>query len=219
MSLLDPVRRVRRRHAMFGAHAPQAELFRLLRESGANLQRTAELVHELLERWPDAGNRRTQISECEQEGDRITHKIVDRLHRSKMAPVDREDVYALTGALDDVVDDLEEVSEELALYRVEAPMEQAQQLAGVARDCGRALRRALDAFQMLEGVDEELAEVRRLEHEADRMYRDALASLFETSIDPIVVIRWKDVYQGLEDSIDRCRQAADMVQGIIVKHS
>jgi uncharacterized protein len=204
---------------MFGAHAPQADLFRLLRDAGANLQTTAELVHELLERWPDAGNLRARISECEQEGDRLTHKIVGRLHRSKMAPVDREDVYALTGALDDVVDDLEEVSEELALYRVEAPMEQAQDLAGIARDSGRALRRALDAFQSLDGVDEQLTEVRRLEHEADRLFRDALASLFETSIDPIVVIRWKDVYQGLEDSIDRCRQAADMLQGIIVKHS
>jgi uncharacterized protein len=204
---------------MFGAHAPQAELFRLLRDAGANLQLTAELVNELLERWPDAGNLRSRISDCEQEGDRITHKIVERLHRSKMAPVDREDVYALTGALDDVVDDLEEVSEQLALYRVEAPMEQAQALAGIARDCGRALRRGLDAFQSLDGVDEELTEVRRLEHEADRLFRDALASLFETSIDPIVVIRWKDVYEGLEDSIDRCRQAADMIQGIIVKHS
>jgi uncharacterized protein len=204
---------------MFGAHAPQAELFRLLRDAGANLQTTGELVHELLERWPDAGNLRAEISECEAEGDRITRRIVNRLHRSRMAPVDREDVYALTGALDDVVDDLEEISEELALYRIEAPMEQAQALAGIARDCGRALRRALDAFQRLDGVDEELTEVRRLEHEADRMFRDALAGLFETSIDPIVVIRWKDVYQGLEDSIDRCRQAADMIQGIIVKHS
>lgn len=204
---------------MFGAHAPQAELFRLLRDAGANLQHTAELVHDLLERWPDGGDLRKRISDCEQEGDRITHKIVDRLHRSKMAPIDREDVYALAGALDDVVDDLEEVSEELVLYRIEAPMEQAQALSGIARDAGRALRRALDAFQRLEGVEEELTEVRRLEHEADRLFRSALASLFETSIDPIVVIRWKDVYQGLEDSIDRCRQAADMIQGIIVKHS
>jgi uncharacterized protein len=204
---------------MFGAHAPQSELFRLLRDAGANIQRTGELVHDLLERWPDSTDLRAEISACEEEGDRITHRIVNRLHRSKMAPVDREDVYALTGALDDVVDDLEEVSEEMALYRIEAPMEQAQALAGIARDCGRALRRALDAFESLDGVDEHLAEVRRLEHEADRLFRDALASLFETSIDPIVVIRWKDVYQGLEDSIDRCRQAADLVQGIIVKHS
>jgi predicted phosphate transport protein (TIGR00153 family) len=219
VSILDPVRRARRRRSTFGARPPQSELLALLADAGGNLERTAELLHDLLLRWPDASDLRREITRCEQEGDRITHKVVDRLHRSRMAAAEREDVYALTGAIDDVVDDLEEVSEELAIYQIEAPMEQAQGLAAIARDSARALRQALDGLRRLEGVEEELAEIRRLEHEGDRLFRAAVASLFETSIDPIVVIRWKDVYQGLEDSIDRCRQAADIMQSIIVKHT
>lgn len=203
---------------MFGARPPHPELFGLLAEAGANLQRTAELVHGMLVAWPEGPDVRAEITNCEHEGDRLTHKIVERLREIRMAPIDRHDVYELTGAIDDVVDDLEEVAEEFAVYRIEAPMEQAQKLAGIARDSGRALRRALDGFRTLETVDQELEEIRRLEHEADRVYRDALAGLFAVSVDPLLVIRWKDVYQGLEDAIDRSRQASDVLRRIIVKH-
>jgi predicted phosphate transport protein (TIGR00153 family) len=203
---------------VFGARPPHPELFDLLAEAGANVQRTAELVYGMLASWPEGPDVRAEITSCEHEGDRLTHKVIERLREIRMAPIDRHDIYALTGAIDDVVDDLEEVSEEFAVYRIEAPMEQAQQLAGIARDSSRALRRALDGFRTLEAVDQELEEIRRLEHEGDRVFRDALAGLFAVSVDPLLVIRWKDVYQGLEDAIDRSRQASDVLRRIIVKH-
>jgi predicted phosphate transport protein (TIGR00153 family) len=202
-----------------GRRRPSAEMRELLALAGANLQRTAELVESVLAEWPDGPDLRSEISRCEQEGDRLTRRLIADLHRARMTPSDRQDVYALAEAIDDVVDDLEEVSEEIAIYRIEAPMESAQRLAGVARDSGRALRRALDGLSRLERVDSEVEEIRRLEHEGDRLYREALAGLFAASVDPMVVIRWKDIYAGLEDSIDRARHAANVLQRITVKHA
>ena len=136
-----------------------------------------------------------------------------------MTPFDREDIFALAGALDDVVDDIEDAAEQLAMNKVEAPMEQAQQLAGVLRDSGRELSAALDDLERLDGVDEHLAEIRRLEQEGDRIYRGALRSLFERSIDPMFVLRWKDIYAALEEAIDRCRSAGNSIESIVVKHT
>lgn len=212
-------RQARRRWNAFGAKPPQAEIFELLRCSGRNLAETAELIEALMRAWPDDNGLRDEISRREHEGDRLTHKVVNRLRLSKMTPFDREDIFALAGALDDVVDDIEDASEQLAMNRVEAPMEQAQQLAGVLRDSGRELSAALDDLERLEGVDEHLAEIRHLEQEGDRIYRDALRSLFDGSIDPMFVLRWKDIYAALEEAIDRCRSAGNSIESIVVKHT
>lgn len=213
------LRSARRRWEAFGAKPPQAEIFELLRVAGRNARTAAAHVDTLMRTWPDDSGLRREISECEEEGDRVTHKIVNRLRVSKMTPFDREDIYALAGAIDDVVDDIEEASEQLATKHVEAPMEQAQDLAGVLRDCGRELGAALDDLEALEGIDEHLAEIRRLEQEGDQIYRGALASLFDNAIDPMFVLRWKDIYAALEEAIDRCRSAANSIESIVVKHT
>jgi len=218
-SVLARSRQARRRWNAFGAKPPQAQIFELLRSGGRNLAESAELIDRLLASWPEDRGIREKITRCEQEGDRLTHKVVTSLRLSKMTPFDREDIYALAGAIDDVVDDVEEASEQLALNRVEAPMDQAQQLAGVLRDCGRELSAALDDLERLEGVDEHLAEIRRLEQEGDEIYRGALGSLFDGAIDPMFVLRWKDIYGALEEAIDRCRQAGNSIESIVVKHT
>ena len=212
-------RQARRRWSAFGAKPPQAEIFELLRGAGRNLAESAVLIDELLRAWPDGDRLREQITRCEHEGDRLTHKIVNRLRLSKMTPFDREDIYALAGAIDDVVDDIEDASEQLLANRVEAPMEQAQALAGVLRDSGRELAAALEDLERLEGIDEHLAELRWLEQEGDRIYREALRSLFDGAIDPMFVLRWKDIYEALEEAIDRCRAAGNSIESIVVKHT
>jgi len=205
---------------MAGAAFPrQAELFGLFAEAGANMQEAAEQAYQLLMSWPENQGLTREITRCEHEGDRITRQIIHRLHRSRIAPTDRGDIYALAEAIDDVVDEIEEASEELAAYGIEAPMEQAQELGGVVRDSARAMRRALDGFSHLDPMEHEALEIRRLEHEGDRIYRHAVASLFEGGIDPMLVIRWKDIFQGLEDAIDRTRQAMDILHGLVLKHS
>ncbi len=209
----------RRQWSAFGAKPPQVEMFGLLRNGGHNLANAATVLDELLRTWPEDRGLRAEITRLEQEGDRFTHKLVNQLRVSKMTPFDREDIHSLAGAIDDVVDDIEEVSEQLVIKHVEAPMEQAQQLAGVLRDSSRALAAALDGLERLDGVDERLAEIRELEQEGDRVYRAALASLFDGAIDPMFVLRWKDIYSALEEGIDRCRTAGNSIESIVVKHS
>jgi uncharacterized protein len=208
-----------KRWRAFGAKPPQAGMFGLLRTGGHNLANAATVLDELLRTWPEDRGLRAEITRLEHEGDRLTHKLVNQLRVSKLTPFDREDIHSLAGAIDDVVDDIEEVSEQLAIKHVEAPMEQAQQLAGVLRDSGRALSAALDRLERLDGVDERLAEIRELEQEGDRIYRSALASLFDNAIDPMFVLRWKDIYDALEEGIDRCRTAGNSVESLVVKHS
>jgi predicted phosphate transport protein (TIGR00153 family) len=196
-----------------------SDLYKLLARAGANLQATGELVHRLLLSWPDESSLRGEITRCEQEGDRLTRQIIERLHERRTAPFDRRDVHALAEAIDDVVDEIEEVSEEMAVYDIEAPMDRAQQLAAVVRDSSRVVRRALDRLPDTDDLTEEAREVRELEHEGDRIYRDAIASLFEGGIDPMVILRWKDIFQGLEDAVDRCRSLMDMLAGLVSVHS
>jgi uncharacterized protein len=191
----------------------------LFARAGANMQEAGERAHELLMSWPENPGLTSDITQCEQEGDRITRQIIHLLHRTRIAAATRGDIHALAEAIDDVVDEIEEASQDLAAYGIEAPMEQAQQLAGVVRDSTRAMGRALDSFADPDVMEREGPEVRRLEHEGDGIYREALASLFDGGIDPMVVIRWKDVYQGLEDSIDRTRQAMDILSGLMIKRS
>ncbi len=193
--------------------------FDLLRSGGQNLAHGTELLEELLRTWPEDRGLRGRITDCEHEGDRLTHKIVTQLRQSKLTPFDRQDIYALAGAIDDVVDDVEGVSEQLVLKHVEAPMDQAQQLAGVLRDSGRELAAALDAIDGGGEVDAHLAHIRRLEQEGDRIYRAALAALFDGAIDPMFVLRWKDIYFALEEAIDCCRAASNRLGSIVVKHA
>jgi uncharacterized protein len=209
----------RRRWAGLGAHSGGGEFFKLFARAGTNLQTTAEYVYQLLMSWPESRALRAQITQCEQEGDRITRQIIQTLHQSRFSPLERRDIHALAEAIDDVVDELEEVSEEMAVYGIEAPVEPAQQLASVVRDSARAVRPALERLSNLPDLQSAARDVRELEHEGDRIYREAIASLFEDGIDPMVILRWKDVFQGLEDAIDRTRSLMDMLAGLVAKNS
>jgi uncharacterized protein len=194
------------------------EFFNLFDEAGANILRAAELLDRLLHEWPDEGGLEREILICEQEGDRITHDVIQLLNHKISAPIDREDVYALASALDDIVDYTEEAADFLGLYNIEAPMAQAQQLSVVLRDACRNLSMALSRLHEFGDVHHQLVEVNRLENEGDRITREALASLFVNGIDPMIVIRWKDIFERIEQAIDACETAANILGGILVKH-
>jgi predicted phosphate transport protein (TIGR00153 family) len=195
------------------------EYFNLFDEAGANILRAAELLDRLLHEWPDEEGLEREILICEQEGDRITHDVIQLLNYKISAPIDREDVYALASALDDIVDYTEEAADFLGLYNIEAPMVQAQQLSVVLRDACRNLSMALSRLHEFADVHHQLVEVNRLENEGDRITREALASLFVNGIDPMIVIRWKDIFERIEQAIDACETAANILGGILVKHA
>lgn len=171
----------------------------------------------LLASWPDDHGLGRQILICEQDGDRIAHDIIGLLNRSLAGRIDRGDGLALTSAVDDVVDYTEEAADYLQLYQIEAPLEQAQRLAAVLRDASRALAAGLRELGHPERMSPHIAEVNRLENEGDQILREGLASLFDGRIDPMVVIRWKDVLERIEDAIDACETATHVLDGIAIK--
>ena len=197
----------------------EREFFDLFEEAGANIVRATELLERMLARWPDHGELARDIVVCEQEGDRITHDIIQRLNSTFVTPIDREDIYALASSLDDIVDYVEEVADFMALYRIEAPMEQAQHMTRILHESARQISQAIPRLRSFKDIHHFTIEVNRLENEGDRVVREALASLFERGIDPMMVIRWKDIYERLEDGIDSTEKTANILEGIVIKNT
>jgi uncharacterized protein len=194
--------------------------FELFTDAARNMEQAAALLLELLSTYPDRKELATEILDLEHEGDRITHAVIDRLnHHRDSAPIDREDILGLVSALDDVVDFTEEVADYLGLYKIEAPMEQSIELARVLRDATAQVAEAVSGLREFGDTSRYTVEVNRLENEGDRLTREAVASLFDGGIDPMVVIRWKDLFERLEEAIDACERAANIVEGIVIKNS
>ena len=192
--------------------------FDLLDAAADNAAAAAVLLSTLLEGFPDSRALAEQIVELEHEGDRITHEIIRRLNEDFVTPIDREDILRLASALDDVVDLIDEVAAFLGLYGVEASMVQADALARVLVEATRHLALAVHKSKSFDDVSEQTVEVHRLENDGDAIVRQAIASLFEERIDPMVVIRWKDIFERLEDAIDATERAAFVLEGIILKN-
>ncbi len=200
---------------------PDPELLGLFEESARNVQRVSLLLRDLLADYPEQAALAREILLCEQEGDRIAHDILHRLAANgrRRGGLDAADVHALTGALDDVVDYAEEVADQLGVYGVEAPMEQSTALAEVLVGAGEQVARALRCLRTQTELAPHLVEIHRLENEGDRLSREAIASLFANGIDPMVVIRWKDIYERLENAIDSTERVANILEGIVIKNS
>jgi len=195
------------------------EFFDLFEEAGGNILRAATLLDDLLRDWPDQRGLARDILICEQEGDRITHDIIRRLNETFVTPIDREDIYSLASALDDVVDYIEEAADYMVLYRIEAPMDQAQQLAAVLLQASRQVSEVMPRLRGFKDISHYTVEINRLENDGDRLTREAMAALFDNGIDPMVVIRWKDIYERLENAIDATEHVANIVEGIVIKNS
>jgi uncharacterized protein len=195
------------------------EFFDLFEEAGGNLLRAAALLEEMLSRYPERNELAREILICEQDGDRITHDILRRLNQTFVTPIDREDIHELSSALDDVVDYTEEVADYLGLYKIEAPMSQAQELARVLHQCGRQIAEAMPRLRGFKDITHYTVELNRLENDGDRIVREAIAALFDNGIDPMVVIRWKDIYERLESAIDAAERVANILEGIVIKNS
>ena len=193
--------------------------FDLFAEGGQNTLRTAKLLRDMLEKWPDDEGLALDILKAEQEGDRITHDIIQRLNTTFVTPIDREDIHTLATQTDDIVDYIEEVADFMGLYRIEAPMDQAQALADGLVKCSEQLYGLLQHLRGFKDLDHYWIEIHRLENDGDRIYRDAVASLFADRIDPMVVIRWRDIFLRLERAIDATETSASIVEGIVIKNA
>jgi uncharacterized protein len=190
----------------------------LFDEGGRNLALATGLLDRLMNSWPDEPHLRDEIKALEEAGDRVTHDILHALPFAKDTPIERKDLHALAAALDDAVDNTEEAADLLGLYKIEAPMEQGLELTRVLRECGREVSDALGSLSSMDRLSAHVAEISRLEDEGDRISRDALVALFAGGIDPMVVIRWKDLFERLEQAIDACDCVGHILEGITVKY-
>lgn len=200
---------------------PDPELLSLFEESARNVQRSALLLRDLVTDYPEQSGLAREILLCEQEGDRIAHDILHRLagNGHRRAAIDATDVHALVGALDDIVDFVEEAADQLGLYGVEAPMEQAEELARVLVGCAEHVAAALRGLRNGGELSPHLVEIHRLENEGDRLQRAAVAGLFANGIDPMMLIRWKDIFDTLEAAVDACETVANVLEGISIKRA
>ena len=196
------------------------EFYELFTAAGRTAHEAARLTEVRFREVPDASVPHARVKTLETEGDRITREVFELLNTQYVTPFDREDIYGLARAVDDVVDYIDEASDLLDLYKIEAPMDQAVAQCRVLVEASAQLERALGSLRNFRGLQEAIVEIKRLEDEGDRISRDALASLFEDEdVSPRTMIRWKDVFEALERAIDGCETAAHAVGNIAVKNA
>ena len=195
------------------------EFFTLFARAGENALQTARLVERRFREHPGSGITQEQVKQEESEGDEITRELITLLNTQYITPFDREDIYLLATEIDDVVDYLEEASDLFGLYGLDTPSPHAvEQCSVIVRACEQ-LKIACDNLKGMRGVQEALVELKRLEDEGDQILRAALAELFENGTEPLVVIRWKDIYEALERALDACETAANVIANIVVKNA
>jgi predicted phosphate transport protein (TIGR00153 family) len=192
---------------------PADEFYDLFEAAITNAERAAKLLLQMLEEFPDDTDLVRQILLTEQEGDRITQALIRQLGDGSRPPLSRAAIHKLAGAIDDVVDYIEEVADSFGLYKVEAPMDPSVALAQVLVESTHQLSIAVGTLRTGDSMKDAIIEVHRLENEGDRLSRDAIASLFAGGVDPMVVIRWKDIFEHMEKAIDACEDVAHTLEG------
>jgi uncharacterized protein Yka (UPF0111/DUF47 family) len=197
-----------------------SEFYDLFAKAGENALASARLVERRFRDHPNSDVTQEQVKAIETQGDTLTRDLVTLLNTQYITPFDREDIYLLATEIDDVVDYLEEASDLLGLYGVEMPTRHAVEQCGIIVRACEKLALACDNLKGMRGVQEALVELKALEDEGDGVLRDALATLFrDDGIDPLIVIRWKDIYESLERALDACETAANVVANIVVKNA
>jgi len=195
------------------------EFFDLYASASANAVEIARLLSELLDTFPQDGTELIRkIKDREHEGDRLTHEVVDLLNRTFVTPFDRDDMYRLAGALDDICDHVDEAADNLGVYGVERVPERARSQAEVILRAATKLDEAIRRLEGFRDSSEQLSVLRELEDEGDALVRDAIAELFRSTDDAKMIIRWKDIHERLEEAVDALEHAADVLEAILVKN-
>ena len=195
------------------------EFFELYTQASANAIEIARLLVDLLETFPQDGDSLiAQIKEREHDGDRLTHDVVLLLNSTFVTPFDRDDMYRLAGAIDDVCDHVDEAADNLGSWGVDRVPEKARAQARVIHDAAKQLDEAVRRLDGFKDSSDQLSALRALEDEGDQLERDAVAELFATTDDAKVIIRWKDIHERLEEAVDALENAADVLEAIVVKN-
>jgi predicted phosphate transport protein (TIGR00153 family) len=182
------------------------------------LLKGSQLLEEMLAADHPIWDKADEIKEVEHKCDFLTHEIIQRLNRTFVTPIDREDIHALARSLDDVMDAIDASATLVRMYRLDRVLFGARELAHIISSCTKEVRLALAALELTKGVAAHSVEINRLENEADRTHQQAVTRLFDEERDPINVMKWKETLDFLEDATDRCEDVANVIEGVIVKH-
>ena len=183
------------------------------------IRRGATMLDEMLAPDRPIWDKADEIKEVEHECDTLTHQIIQRLHRTFVTPLDREDIYSLAKSLDDVMDAIDATAALVRLYQIDRVRPDARELTRIINDSVDQMVAALHALEKKSGVAQPAVEINRLENEADRAHQAAVRRLFEEERDPIAIIKWKEILDFLEDATDRCEDVANVLEGVVVKHA
>jgi uncharacterized protein len=195
------------------------EFYDLFNQAAANNVEVARLLVRLLDGFPnDRDTLARDIKDAEHEGDRLTHEVVDLLNRTFVTPFDRDDMYNLASALDDICDHVDEATGNILGYGVTQIRPSAREQATVIERAATKLQEAVGKLEGFKDAKRELIELRELEDEGDRLNRESIAALFASGDDAIAIIRWKDIHEQLEEAVDACENAADVLEAILVKN-
>ncbi len=197
------------------------EFFRLFAESARNLRTAAEMLKDLIEDYDDVESKARRIQDREHEGDEITHEIIRRLNTSFVTPMDREDIYALGSALDDVMDAIDAVADLFVLHRIEEPLPEMKAQIDVLLQAAEQAEKALALLPTMERdkLEEYWLAINRIEDEGDRIYRKTVAELFSGEFKAMDVLKLKDVVENLEDGIDGLQKLSNIIEATVLKHA
>jgi uncharacterized protein len=179
----------------------------------------ARLLEQMVATDPPAIEKAAAIKEIEHQCDFLTHEVIQSLNKTFVPPIDREDIHELARGLDDVMDEIDSAAQLMPLYRITTMRHGARELVRVIVEQSDEIRKAVEALEDRKGVVECAIEINRLENEADRIHKTAIGALFEEERNPIVVLKWKEILDVLERATDRCEDVANLLEGVVVKHS
>jgi len=200
----------------------EEKFFDLFEESAQNMVKAALELKEMIDAWEYVEGRVSAITEFEHRGDTITHQIMEQLHRTFVTPFDREDMALLAHTLDDVTDFIHAAADAMLLYKVETPGQRAKELVDIIVQAAVEVERAITHLRRrneLKNVIEPCVEINRLENMADRVFRSAMAELFDDSTDIAHIIKWREIYEHMESATDRCEDVANVLEGVALKHA
>jgi predicted phosphate transport protein (TIGR00153 family) len=206
---------------MFRLIPQEMVFFDLFEKSVRNAHAGATELLELLTKFDDLAARAKRIKDIEHAGDEITHEVIERLNKTFITPIDREDIHELACRLDDIIDLIDTAVNRLLLYKIQAPIEDARLLAECLAHATKVLVEMMPAMRNMRNADfvrQRCRDVHTQENEGDRIEQHALATLFEGAHDPLFVMKWKNIIEDLESSTDRCEDVANVIEGIVLKN-
>jgi predicted phosphate transport protein (TIGR00153 family) len=201
----------------FSLFPKDEDFFTLFRRQGVLVRRSCDLLQDMTERFDRLDERARELKDVEHEGDLVTHEIFERLNRTFITPIERDDIHNLASGLDDVMDAAEALGSRLVLFKVKSSTPEAVQLAAILAACGRQIEQAVSRIKDFKGLMAFLIEIHRLENEADNISRDAVADLFSGTHEILDVMRWKELYGRFEGAADRCEDVANTIEAIVLK--